>query len=169
MYSNNRDQCNSAIYLLYIRGFKRQQVHRTNCDKEVPHVLEVLYRRLCRPIERLNRDDRILHDLRWGGRRRKEKLVTVTRKESSDIFFLSTISLTRTLGTAPGLTRLRTLQRTRPLRSAAQKSSSDGLSGRDSAAAGSICRSHRAASHLRAAALSTTGSDRQRGRAFRHL
>jgi len=51
------------MYLLYIRSFKHQQVHRANCYKEVPHVLEVLDCRLRRPIECLNRDDGILHNL----------------------------------------------------------------------------------------------------------
>lgn len=52
-----------SIYLLYIRSFKRQQVHGANCNKEVPHVLEVLNGRLRRPIERLHCDDGVLHYL----------------------------------------------------------------------------------------------------------
>lgn len=54
----------------------------------------------------------------------------------------------RTLGIAPGLTLLRTLQRMRPLRSARQNSSSEGSLGRDSEAPWSISRSHSVAWYL---------------------
>jgi hypothetical protein len=62
-------QRDSAVYLLYIRSFKRQQVHSANCNKEVPHVLEVLDGRLRGPIECLNCDDGVLHHLATQERR----------------------------------------------------------------------------------------------------
>jgi hypothetical protein len=131
-------------YLLNVGSLKRQQIHLAHRNEEVPHVLEVLDGGLRRPIGRLHRVNGVLHDL--------PKQQPALRSQIGLWTSMLFVRDVRTLGTVPGLTRLRTLQRMRPLRSAVPNSSSDGLSGSASTAAGAICRSHRAASHLRVAA-----------------
>lgn len=50
-------------YLLNVGSFKFQEIHLTNCNEEVPHVLEVLDGGLRRSIRPLHRVNGILNDL----------------------------------------------------------------------------------------------------------
>ena len=51
------------LYLLNVGSLKHQQIHVTDSDEEVPHVLEVLNRGLRGPIGGLHRVNGVLNDL----------------------------------------------------------------------------------------------------------